>query len=564
MAWLFVVAAAVACVSPLAGHVAGAATRLGDGLAHDGRAVAAGGLGTALLAWFLPDRGFVVGDALLRRGTLEVEGLRAAVVYPQAMPLELLLHVHLPRFVADAGVADAVTAARAIGALEAGLLVVLAVAFARALGLAGAGAAIAVSVVTFGGWLGLFTGYAKALSELVLGAVAVAALGSSVVRTGRFATALALGVVAGLALLLHRGGLALLPAVLLSLAVAWRRHRTQRVARLALAAVPLFLATAFAGPRIVATMRSIDTAAHFASEDVAHAGGLLAATFQARHLLDLLNVFLFLAPAAVVAAVVALVARRSLRDARLVVPATLALTQAVMAALVHPAQGVFRDWDVFAPAGVSLAILAAAVLGLALGERESVSRARPGTAPATKSIAVAAAFLVAPALALAWLALAADAGRSLARVEAYAVGPPERTAVERAKTWDFLGAARYRLGEPLVAARSFAEAARYAGNPRLYVQQGEAARKGGDLAQAQRAYAEAARRQPDNVAAWRGLGETAWARGDEDTALIAARAMAGLAPGDSSRQAGLRAVERAVAARRAARDSALNRVSSAR
>src|SRR5262249_10858029 len=81
---------------------------------------------------------------------------------------------------------------RILGAIDAALLVVLAVAFARRLGAKGAEFAAAAAVIWWGGWLGLFTGYSKAFCELTLVMVASAAFGLDALRDGRRSLALAL------------------------------------------------------------------------------------------------------------------------------------------------------------------------------------------------------------------------------------------------------------------------------------------------------------------------------------------------------------------------------------
>jgi hypothetical protein len=44
----------------------------------------------------------------------------------------------------------------------------------------------------------------------------------------------------------------------------------------------------------------------------------------------------------------------------------LALPFVLVAVLIHPAQGIFRDWDDFAASGVALSLIAAWLVGEAL------------------------------------------------------------------------------------------------------------------------------------------------------------------------------------------------------
>ena len=185
--------------------------RAGDLIARRGRVAAfAPALLAFALAWSLPDRVRYVGDFLLRQGAVE-ENVAPAGVFPQALPLDALLHVTLPTAIVNAGWLRSDTIMRLIGALEAALLAMTAAWFARALALRGAAAAAATAVVLCGGYLGMFTGYNKAFSEMVVLAAVVGVLGLGVVRERRGLAAL--GVTLAVALALHRSALAFLPAV---------------------------------------------------------------------------------------------------------------------------------------------------------------------------------------------------------------------------------------------------------------------------------------------------------------------------------------------------------------
>ncbi len=543
--------AAAACLVPAAARpLARAAGRLGDALFSRPLAcVAAVGAGLAALVLALPDRTLFVGDALLRRGTLETAA-RAELLYPQALPLELLLHVDLPRALAAAGMGEAAQGARVEGALLAGLLVAAAVAFVHALGVRGAAAAGALALVVGGGWLGLFTGYAKSFPTLVVLVVAAAAAAVRLARDDRRG-GLALGLAIALAVALHRAGLALLPLGALAVIDALTRPTTGTTGRLrpALAiTAPIALVLVAVAPRLLSTIGGYDLGSHFAAEDVRRAGGPWRAALAGHRPGDLFNLFTFLTPGAwLVPLLLAATAGRSLATREGVALVALAAPFVFQALVVHPAQGLFRDVDVFAPAGVAVACLAAYLLVRGLGEETRTLRA----SRAGQDIAFAAAVVVPLALAVIPLGTMADATRGLARAEAFARERPERTAVERAKTWDFLGAAWYRQGRPADAARAFAAAAESSRNPRLYLQQARAARDAGDLAQAQAAYESALAVAPREEAAWLGLGAVAWQRGDARVALRAARALVELAPADSARRAGLAAVEEAIAGRAA-------------
>ena len=125
------------------------------------------------------------------------------------MPLDLFLHHTLPQVMAGAMHVDPLDAERIVGAFEAAILALLAVAFARALELHGAAALVTVAATALEGWLALFTGYGKAFRELSVVVLAVAAFGVRLVRSGRGIVPLGLAVAVGLAL--HRSGVGLLP-----------------------------------------------------------------------------------------------------------------------------------------------------------------------------------------------------------------------------------------------------------------------------------------------------------------------------------------------------------------
>ena len=519
-AWLLVIAALLALLPGVAVRGVPAAGAFGNLALR--RPVTAGllvGTALALLVLAFADQTRFVGDFLMRQGTVE-ESMRPGVLFPQALPLDVFLHYRIPLALSSAHLLEAGAYGRVLGALEAFGLGALAVAFARALALEGPAACAAVCAVAFTGALGLMTGYSKAFSELALATLAVAAFGTRVAREGR--GVLGLGLVTGLALALHRSGVALLPAAAIALVVAARdpklRPRLTRPAALAGYAA-LALALGWFLPAIVRTATGFDMTQHFASEDVVRQGGLLAAAFHAQRLVDLLNVFVYLTPLAPLVLFAATGGALRERAA----PVLLALFGAWfgVAFLVFPAQGVFRDWDVFAASGVATAVLAAWILGRATSGAKD-------RAPLAVSVSVACIALTALGL---WLPR--DRARGWSRVEAFVAGPPTRTAVERAKTWDYLGASWYQAGRHADAARAFGHAAETSRSQRIYLQWATAARDAGDAAQAQRVLEDLVGFAPGTGLAWQMLGSIAWQRGDYAASANAARAIAKLAPDDA-------------------------------
>ena len=112
-------------------------------------------------------------------------------------------------------------------------------------------------------------------------------------------------------------------------------------------------------------------------------------------------------------------------------------------------------------------------------------------------------------------------------------GPPSRTPVERAKTWDYLGASWHQAGRYADAARAFGRAAETSRSQRLYLQWAIAARDAGDFAQEQRVLEDLVAFAPDPGVAWSQLGSLAWRRGDYATAARAAKELVRIAPNDA-------------------------------
>lgn len=477
----------------------------------------------------LPDRAHAVGDFLLRQGTVELAAA-PSVLYPQALPLDVLLHYRLPLFFADAHLLNAAQYGRALGALEAFLLGALSVALARAFGMRGLAAAALACAAAWTGALGLMSGYSKAFSEMALLTIAVAAFGTRVAREGRGVPGLSLACALGLAL--HRSALAFIPAALVAVAIAARDPalRPRLATKAALAASVVFVAAlCLFLPKIVATALSFDRAQHFASEDVTRAGGLLAASFQPGRLVDLLNVAFFFTPLLPLAVILSGGLRR--RDVLVVL--ALALSWGALAFVLFPAQGAFRDWDVFAPFGVALAILAGSLAAVAVRKGDGW----PAAIPVVCLTGVLLALLGA------W-----DREGTWRKMEAIVTGPPARTPVERAKTWDYLASSWFQAGRFADATRAFSHAAETSRSQRIYLSWAVAAHEARDYAQEQKVLEELVAFAPQTAIAWQRLGSMSWQNGDYATAARAARELVKLAPGDADLRQRAEYVERYYAA----------------
>ena len=504
-AWAPWALAALALVPALARRAEPSFARAGEAIAR-GAPLAWGAAFTlaVLLVVALPDRVRFVGDFLLRQGTIEENGPPAAL-FPQALPLDVLLHVRWPTWLLRTGLFDAPSAGRLTGALEAGLLAILALAFARALALRGTAALAAAAAVFFGGYLGFYTGYSKANGELMLIAAAIAVFGLRAAREGR--DLLPLGLVLAAGAFLHRSVLGFVPAVALAFALGLRARgqagsALRRPSTWIAIALPV-AAFAFTLGRIVTTLTHFDPMMHLASNEVRAGGGPLGSMLAGTRAVDLPNVVVLLAPLAPVLPVLALAWGRRLplgRDAALLV--TLAIPFLGLLLFVHPGQGAFRDYDTLSESGIVLALLAAWLVG------ETMRRA-----PDWAWLGIAAA-LAAAAPSVQWLAHQTDVDRGLARVHAFLSEAPARGPQERGITWDYLGIRNWRLGRVDAAADAFAHAVETEPSQRVYQEWARAEFARGNWAGARDAYSRSLARDSTDLRVWKGLSTSLMNLGD--------------------------------------------------
>jgi hypothetical protein len=542
-AWVPWTLAALALVPPLARRAEPVFRHAGEAIAR-GSWVASLVAATcaALLVLVLPDQVRFVGDFQLRQGAID-EAASVALFFPQAMPLDLFLHVDLPARLMGAGQIDLNWAPRALGALEAAALALLALAFARALALRGTGALAVAAAVFFGGHLGLYTGYSKVGGEMVLVAVAVATFGLRAAcdpsATGSRRGLLWLGVTLALGAFLHRSVVGFVPAVLLAFVLALVARPAALRAPVIWVAVGLpVLAFALTFNRMVRTFTQIDSGAHLASPEVMAQGGLLASMFAGTRAVDLPNVVVLLAPLAPILLLVVLAWGRRLprgREAALLI--TLAVPFLGLLLFVHPVQGVFRDYDTLSGAGITLALLAAWFAG------ETLRRA-----PSFAWVGVALVLVVA-APSVQWLAHQTDVDRGLARVAALMTEPPARGPEERGKTWDYVGVRNFNREHWDGAATAFARAAETQPSARVFTKWAMSETMRGDLRAAQRIYLRAIARDSSVAVAWQGYGVVSLRLGEWDEARRAALVLRRRDPGNPEGPAILKELERVQAAR---------------
>ena len=519
---------ALALIPAVARRVEPALERSGDWIArHSGLAGFLSAALAATLALAFPDQVRFTGDFLIRQGTVEV-GVVPERVWPQAMPLDALLHYSLPLWLTQIGAADANGAARAIGALEAAMLGALAVAFVSTLRLRGA-AVWAGSGIVFGGFLGLFTGYGKAFTEMTVLGAAIGVAGLRVIREGR--GLLVMNVAFALALAIHRSSLAFVPGVLLAWVLwarrfgAWRSWET----RLALAAPVLALALLL--PRIVRIVATVDPV-HFASAEVAARGGLVASALEAVRLTDAANVMMLLAPLAWMVPLALLGLGRGLpRGREALFLAVLAAPFVLSIPFVHALGGLFRDIDDFAVAGITVALLAAWLAGETLRAQR---RPRRLALPLLLAVVVPA---------LQWMAHQTDLERGIRRVEAFLGEPPPRTAAEQARTWDFVGSRWNQLERFEASAEAYRRATLTGPSPRMLHQWAIAEELRGNLRGSLDVFRRLVAMDPANKSAWEGYAQVAGKLQDRGEVRRAVTRLLELDPADAQAQRILRALD---------------------
>ncbi|MGH7730251.1 MAG: tetratricopeptide repeat protein, partial [Candidatus Eiseniibacteriota bacterium] len=377
-----------------------------------------------------------------------------------------------------------------------------------------------------GGYLGMFTGFSKAFAEMAL---LVALAGTSAIRALRSGRGLLpLGLATALGIGLHRSALGMYPAM----ALVWGlwlarhgRHGAWKRPRAIVAFVVPLVALAIMGPRILGTVVGTDTAVHFVPPEVRAQGGALSAAFAGTRACDLASLVLLLSPLAL--AIPPLAVSLGLRPAgsdgrreELLVLATLAFPFVGVMVFIHPAQGLFRDWDDFAATGVALSLSAAWLVGETL---------RDARRSAWLAVAVALGVAV-PAVQ--WLAVHTDTVRGLARVRAFVTEPPERPPAQRGTTWDYLGIRSYRLDRFGEAKEALARAAETSPSPRILHQWALAAVQSGDDRTATRAFHRLLEKDPANHLGWLGLATASMRLRDVPEAKRAASELARRDPGN--------------------------------
>jgi tetratricopeptide (TPR) repeat protein len=185
------------------------------------------------------------------------------------------------------------------------------------------------------------------------------------------------------------------------------------------------------------------------------------------------------------------------------------------AIVIHPMQGVFRDWDVFAAAGVTLSFAAAWAIAGFLARRPSLA------------VAVA---LTAACGAASWLLHHADPVRGRERVERFVTAAPHRTAPERARVFEFLGMVDNAASRWESAASCFERAAVEGPSVTILTGWAKAEMLAGRPERARDACRRLVADHPRLPVGWEGLMASSYRLGDLGEARRAARELVRLDP----------------------------------
>jgi tetratricopeptide repeat protein len=454
------------------------------------------------------------GDFALRRSA--VDGIADFDrLFPQASALDRFLHWVLPRATASATGLPLGMVARAQGAVSAAVFGALAAAFGRRSGAHPLPRLVATATVIGSAALGLFTGYDKSLAELSVVTLAFAVAGLGELARGR--PGWTSGLMVALAVALHRSGLALVPAWILlwiwgsgaRTSAAARRPARARGARPWLRVAPAALIAAQL-PHAWSVSRAVD-GRHLAPTGLSH---MLAAGVDPARLWALANLVPFLVP--LLPIVLALTGFD--RERPVTWLGGLAASLVVPMLVIHPVQGEFRDWDDFAAVSVAVALPLALLLARGCAKT-----------PATVTTALIAAALVPR---LQWLVLESRPERALARIEAWAKGPPAPRRTVAASTLEFVAISHYREKRVEDGRRAMAAAIAQVPLERLYLGWANAEAHAGNWARAAELYEDTARRFPLDPAPWLMLAQAAFQHGDRPAATRAVAALRRLAPND--------------------------------
>ena len=371
--------------------------------------------------------------------------------------------------------------------------------------------AVSASTVTLGGWLVVPTGLAKTAAILCALTAAVASFVSP--RLMNWSSMAKCGIAVSLAIFLHRGGVLLLPCWALALVHTVRNEKptlsTRGVRHLASALLPL-IAGLVSFSELWRIFTNYDLPHHLGGQPTLGPGQWWTLSALPLRVLDVINLALFLLPALPVLVIAASSFRPGTADfSRWQRLSMLAVPWIGAVLLIRPGQGVFRDVDVFAPAGIAVGAL------LALATSNGIAAASKGRLAAIVSTSLLVATVQI-------LLVEHSSAAGLDRVAAYASGPPQRTNAEIGMTWDFLALRSFAVRDWPRAASATNAAVRYEPSPRILIMRGIANTYVGEYRTARDSYSEALRVDNHLPEAWLGLAGAAAYLEDkalEDSAL---------------------------------------------
>jgi hypothetical protein len=426
----------------------------------------AGAMSFGLLAasdnlWFL-------GDFYFRMSAISSGQFVSAI--PQAFPLERLLSGVIPDYLRLQTPDATLQYLRWKGAVIAGAYVLLAARLGAVL--ARQSWLVFAWIVVMNGMLCFFTGHPRPVAEMLVTGLATIASGVEVLFFKRRHWALALSMI--LLLLVHRSGLAFLPAYAYVMWTAWRSVTLSTSQRVALW-LPIVIAVMLI-PKALEVATTFDLVRHVTSVGSGGVGGLIMASIAPQHLADVANAGLAMVPLALLACPIFGGGGLNLNAHVLRYLRVLVGTTVLLGLVVHPQQGMFRDYDVLVPLGLTLAVASAAVLATGAG------------APNVPRPTLVASCALSGWLALTALAVNHDVQLGTTRIVSFLRGPPARSDRDRFLAWEFLGHRHLALGDFAAAARGYAEAVRITPRFAVRVSLGWANLRAGDAEGAVEAY----------------------------------------------------------------------------
>ncbi len=484
-----------ALTPPVSRGVYGALSRAADRLPPQGRlrnvAALAAAAASVAVFWLLRSSTLLLGDARLVASNFEhafhpdyaliVSSPRIILLHESIARGTALLYHYAARISLEAFGAPAVDGIRFLNCLLGGVLVYVMLRAVMAKPRPGAMAVWTVTLIMTSGAMELFFGYVENYTPLLFFGALYVLSGLVYMESGKGRFIPAVFACLILAVFMHIQGLLLLPSFVLLL-IRHSRAR-ERVGPAYLTAALLAVTAAGTYLFAVLTRYGRHFLPVFASEEVFGA-------LSPSHLADIANELVLVLPAVLVAAALARTRPRN-PDARLHFLLLVLLPCLIFLFVFKPDLGMARDWDLFSITALGLVPLALVIVGSALraGGRRLSERL---TAPAAVMSAV---------LALAWVGVNADPGRSARRFEAML----EYDLTRAPYAYEVLAQHYRNRGDLDEAVAIIEKGTSLSYNPRLMSLAADLYDERGDTEHAIRLYREVLERQPEIEGARRNL-----------------------------------------------------------